>query len=39
MTAEAIIIAVPILAACAFILVVLYVTVEEAFQNRRNEEL
>lgn len=39
MTSDAIILAVPIVAGCVFMLVMLYVTVEEALQNRRGDDL
>jgi hypothetical protein len=39
MTIEGMILAVPILAACAFIVTMLYVTIEEAFERRRDDEV
>jgi hypothetical protein len=38
MTVDGIILAVPILAACAFMLAMLYVTIEEAVGRRRDDE-
>lgn len=38
MTINGIILAVPIMAACAFILAMLYVTIEEAFARRRDDK-
>jgi hypothetical protein len=39
MTINGMILAVPILAAGAFMLTMLYVTIEEAFGRRRNDEV
>jgi hypothetical protein len=39
MTINGMILAVPILAVCAFIVTMLYVTIEEAFERRRNDEV
>jgi hypothetical protein len=39
MTINGMILAVPILAACAFMLTMLYVTIEEAFGRRRDDEV
>jgi len=38
MTVDGMIVAVPILAACAFALTMLYVTIEDAFRSRRDDE-
>lgn len=38
MTIDGMILAVPILAGCAFMLTMLYVTIEEAFGRRRDDE-
>ena len=39
MTINGMILAVPFLAACAFMLTMLYVTVEEAFVRRRDDDI
>jgi hypothetical protein len=39
MTIDGLIVAVPILAACAFMLTMLYVTVEETLGRRRDDEV
>ena len=39
MTVNAMILAVPVVAACAFMLTMLFVTVEEAFARRRDDEI
>ena len=39
MTIDGMIPAVPILAVCAFMLTMLYVTIEEAFERRRDDEV
>jgi hypothetical protein len=39
MTIDGMILAVPILAVCAFTLTMLYVTIEEAFERRRDDEV
>ena len=38
MMIDGMILAVPIMAACAFILTMLYVTIEEAFERRQDDE-
>lgn len=39
MTVDGMILAVPVLAACAFMLTMLFVTIEEAIARRRDDEL
>ena len=39
MTINGMILAVPILAVCAFMLTMLYVTIEEAYERRRDDEV